>query len=181
LKNFGARVSIYEPDSSKRLQAQQIGLDLAESPSAAAAGKTLLIGASGKKSISHDEFLVMEHGTAIVSASSEQYEIDLENLKKLSNGQSAPLTCHGTTIGTKFRLLSKDREIHLLADGYPINFWGMNSMPDEASDLVMSLILIASAAVAERNPTFVGINSEFVNKLAKDMQVADKYMLYCRK
>ena len=43
------------------------------------------------------------------------------------------------------------REINLLADGYPVTFWGGQGMPHEGSDLVMTVILVAAAELAAKN------------------------------
>ena len=58
-----------------------------------------------------------------------------------------------------------DKKIHVLANGYPINFWGFESMPEEASDLIMSLIILSSAELALGNYSEQIINSDAVNQI----------------
>ena len=43
------------------------------------------------------------------------------------------------------------RTVNVLADGFPVNFWGTPSMPNQYGDLIMSHILLATAALAWRN------------------------------
>jgi hypothetical protein len=52
--------------------------------------------------------------------------------------------------GTTFRLPGRggSRDIHVLADGYPLNFHGFQGLPDPHADLVMSLLLLGAAAAS---------------------------------
>ena len=68
-----------------------------------------------------------------------------------------------------------ERSIHLLANGYPINFWGMDSMPDQASDLVMSLLFLGALRLAQSPPLKAGVDPDTINTLADEYRVAKLY------
>jgi hypothetical protein len=51
----------------------------------------------------------------------------------------------------------------------------MDSMPEQAGDLIMSLILLAAAEVASGKYS-AGINSDAVNELADKYKVAGKFI-----
>jgi len=163
----GANVTVYEPDKEKALVAQQEGgINLAESPKEAASGKHYIIGASGRQSVDADVISSLRQDCYLMSASSEQYEIDLGELHRLAQ-QEHPLSGEDDSpIGTDFMLAPDGRTVHVLANGYPVNFWGMSSMPNEASDLIMTLILLSAVEVASRKYTAPQVDSNAVNTLA---------------
>ena len=167
-----ANVTIYEPNQTKALIAhQEGGIRLAGSSAEAASGKHFVIGASGSESINEDVIAALSHNTYLISASSEQYEIDQDTL--VAFGEQKPLSGEGDqVIGTDFLLAPDQRCVHVLANGYPINFWGMDSMPEEASDMIMSLILLSAVEVAGETLGHPGINTDLVNTLADDQHYA---------
>jgi len=164
LVKANAIVTVYDPLSERVLQAQEMGLNTADSPREAASGKQFVFGATTSQSIDSDVISGLSHGTYVVSASSEQYEVDVEHLLRLGRAQRL-LTESEQVIGTDFFLPPEDQCIHLLANGYPVNFWGMDSMPEEASDLILVLILLASAEVARGTYKAAGIDANAVNEL----------------
>lgn len=104
----------------------------------------------------------------MVSASSEQYEIDLYELSRLATKQEPLVGDQGQLIGTDFTLTPDNRCIHLLANGYPVNFWGMGSMPEEASDLILTIMLLASVELARGTYNKACINESAVNELVDE-------------
>lgn len=166
LRNNGANVVVYEPQPERKLWAQQHGIHIAGSSAEAAQGKNIVIGCSGRTSVDSSVIASLSHGSYLVSASSEQYEIDIEELQQQAKTSEDLKDDNGKLIGTDFILPPNDRRIHLLANGYPINFWGMDSMPDEASDLIMALIFLAAVELASGSYQKPGINAEAVNELA---------------
>jgi S-adenosylhomocysteine hydrolase len=164
-------VTIYEPDLQKSLSARQKGFIVAENIKEASKDKFLIIGSSGRTSIDSDVISYIDHKTYIASASSERYEIDFSELEKIKSNSKEYKNSKGDIIGTEYNVRPNDRVIILLANGYPINFWGFESMPNEASDLIMSLILLCACELSMNKDNQPGINSDFVNK------TADKYEL----
>jgi S-adenosylhomocysteine hydrolase len=174
LRENKVNVTIFEQSPERKLLVE--GFTLADSSGQAAQNKKLVIGASGNESINSQVIASLSHGTYIVSASSELYEIDIEELTRQARDRKNLINDNGEMIGTTFVLPPDDRHVHVLANGYPINFWGFESMPEEASDLILSLILLCSAEIALGSYSKHGINSDAVNELAKKYKVAEKFL-----
>lgn len=174
----GANVTVFDKDAEKALLAQQKGgIRYANSAREAVKDKYLIIGASGRQSIDSSVISELKHNTYLVSASSEQYEIDREELYARAREAEDLLGGKANLIGTKYTLTPDDRQINLLANGYPINFWGMNSMPDQASDLILSLILLSAVEIAKGTYTKNGIDRNAVNEIANEKyNLAEKYL-----
>lgn len=169
LLEMGANVTVYEPDHLKRLQANQKGgIRVAKTLMEAISGRQIVIGASGRQSIGRDGIPWLSQKAYVASASSEQYEIDQQEMYQLAEDITDLKGEDGTIIGRDYKLAPDRRTVHVLANGYPLNFWGMDSMPEEASDLIMTLILLSAAEVASGAVKSAGVNAEVVNRLADD-------------
>lgn len=175
LRQNGMNVTIFEPDYNSQLGPDQEAFSLSDSPTQTAHDKTFVIGTSGNKSINSQVIASLSHETYLVSTSSELYEIDVDELARQSKESKILSNNKGENIGTTF-ILPRNRHIHLLCNGYPINFWGFESMPEEASDLVLSLILLSAAEVAAGNYSTPEINPDAVNQIAKKYEVAKKFL-----
>jgi len=178
LRDAGAVVTVYDRSKENQLCAHQSGANLAQTAADAARDRHFVIGASGEQSVDSSVIAVLRHNTYLVSASSEQYEIDLDELSRVSHSQCDLLGETRRIIGTGYVLTPDKRQINLLANGYPVNFWGMDSMPEQASDLILTLILLSAAEVAGRTHLTPGISDEAVNELAgeKRYNVAGKFL-----
>lgn len=176
LSQIGANLIIFEPSSERELWAQQKGFNRAESSRQAVQNKTFVIGASGEESIDSPVIANLTHGTYLISASSELYEIDMDELQGQKIEMKPLRNDSDDYIGTDFILPPNDRTVHVLANGYPVNFWGFESMPEPASDLILSLILLSAAEVASGNYSTHGINSNAVNQIAEKYQIAKKFL-----
>jgi S-adenosylhomocysteine hydrolase len=139
-------------------------------------GKFLIIGATGETSIGRNELLSMEHNVILVSSSSDQREIGLNELKALSSGHEQ-LLANGDKSGTKFIIRGTEKSINLIADGYPINFWAEESMPNRVSDVIMSLIYISSIDISlNSNSLDKKVLTDRVNELERQYKLAELYM-----
>jgi len=176
LKDEGMRVVVYDPDDTKRLKARNASMGIADNVEQAVKDEFLVIGSSGECVLGRAAILSLKHRTYLASASSEQYEFAISELRNLSGGRTAPFAPRGKVVGTVYTLRKEDREIVLLANGYPVNFWGLNSMPDQASDLVLTLLLISLVSLATGNTENPGIDADYVNKLADTYKVARVYL-----
>ena len=176
LKQEGMRVTVFDPDSHKTLKVSQVGLELSNSSIDAVRDKFLVIGTSGDCSIGRNEILELSHYTHLASTSSEQYEFAISELESLSGGRSTEFAPEGKVVGTVYRLRAGEKEVVLLANGYPINFWGLNSMPDQASDLIMTLLLLSLVDVAIGGSKKSGIDTNRVNEIAEEYEVAKLYL-----
>ena len=149
---------------------------LADSPRQAALNKNFVIGASGNESINSQVIASLSHGTYLISASSELYEIDIDELHRQAKNKEILNNDNGGEIGTTFILPPNDKQIHTLANGFPINFWGFESMPEEASDLILSLIFLSGSEIALGNFSSSGINPDAVNEITKKYKVEEKFL-----
>ncbi len=183
LRKNGVIPTIFDPYPPRRLEVE--GVELAESPGQAVHDKNFVIGTSGRRSIDSNVISHISHGTYLISASSELYEIDVDELRRQSNKEDPLENVNGEIIGTTFILPPNDRQIYVLANGYPINFWGFESMPEEASDLILSIILLSAAELASGNYSEPIINSEgsktfinpnAVNQIAEKHEIAKKFL-----
>lgn len=179
LRKNHADIRAFDTDPTRRLGAQQEGYPLADTAQQAVEGRSIVIGCSGRTSVDSGVIAALTHGCYVVSASSEQYEIAVDELSRQAS-RTVQLKHSGRLIGTTYVLPPNDREIHLLASGYPINFWGMNSMPEQASDLIMSLLLLAGAELANGSYPAAGINSAAINELAEKHCIAQKFLEFWR-
>lgn len=176
LRPNGVNVTIFELDCNKRLWADQKAFSLTNSVKEAVRNKSFVIGASGNESINSEAIASLSHGTYLLSASSELYEIDMDELSKQARKKNILQKDNKEKIGTTFILPPNDRCVHVLANGYPINFWGFESMPEEASDLILSLILLSSAEVALGSYPSPKIDTEAVNQIAEKYEIARKFL-----
>lgn len=169
-------VTVFDPSASNRLSAHQNGFSLASSPGEAARNKNFVIGASGNNSINSSVIAHLAHGTYLISASSELYEIDIDELDRLYSQKALLKGSKEEIIGTDYTLAPNNRVIHVIANGYPINFWGFESMPNQASDLIMSLIFLCACELGSKTSFINGIDSDAVNKIALDHKLAEKFL-----
>jgi S-adenosylhomocysteine hydrolase len=169
-------VSVFDLNPENNLKAHQNGFELSGSAGENAKNKNFVIGASGNESIDSTVIANLSHGTYVISASSELYEINIDELTRLRS-RISPLKNSGELIiGTDFELPPSNRIIHVIANGYPINFWGFESMPNEASDLIMSLIFLCASELGSGSVFTNGINSESVNEIVGNHQMAKKFL-----
>jgi len=171
------QVSIYDLDKDKLVEAQQYGFDTKENLEIAVKGKFLIVGATGETTIRRSEILAMEHNVYLISASSEQWEFCIPELEALSSDK-VDLNINGEKIGTRYKIRNTEKYVNLIADGYPVNFWKMESMPNEVSDLIMSLIFISAIEIAVNRSLPSQINYDIINKLAERYELSKIYLEY---
>ena len=170
LRAVKAVVTVYDPESAKRLSAGSDGFTVTSTAGEAVEGKALVIGTTGLPSVTAQEMARMRHGVVLVSASSEQYEFDISWLER----SAAQITGHAW--GTEYELTGgTQRTVQLVANGYPINFWGADSLPGPVADLVMTLIFLAAAELAAGQHRVVDVNADAVNDIAKRYDIAGEY------
>jgi S-adenosylhomocysteine hydrolase len=153
----GMIVSVYDADHGALAKAAQESFDTRDNLRSLLGDSQMVIGTTGNQSLGQDDILSLPHGMVLVSGSSGQYEIGIEALDVLSCKKTA------LDVGTAYTLEKEDREVILLGDGYPINFVGGNSVPDEAIDPVLGALLVATIAMVHEPPSDPGIQLEWTN------------------
>jgi len=169
--SLGMNVTISDRDPNKLAGAHQDGFSTANLPDAVK-DKFLVVGATGETSIGRRELLAMRHNVHLVSASSDQKEIGITELEALKSNKEE-LMCGDKKIGTRYTIRGTESVINLIADGYPINFWAEESMPNQVSDLIMSLILISAIELAQNYKTIPKeISSDKVNEYSNKYEIS---------
>jgi len=119
----GATVWVYEPSQEKALLAQQKGgIRYTGSATSAATNKNFVIGASGRRSVDSTVISKLSHNTYLVSASSAQYEIDLDELSQLAIRQEQLADDNDNIIGTDF-ILPPDNRYSILYSGADVTLY----------------------------------------------------------
>jgi adenosylhomocysteinase len=135
LRSIGTSVIVFDKDPIKMLIARANGFRCAGGLIDLASSCKLIIGATGDTSITRSMFLHLNHGCKLVSASSRRIEIDIPQLEAVAISRRK---IEG--FGTEYTLLN-GRTIILLADGFPINFYGdAEGIPDRMISIVLALI-----------------------------------------
>jgi S-adenosylhomocysteine hydrolase len=139
----------------------------------------LVVGTTGRKSITKSVFQQLPDGAVLVSTSSDQVEIALETLEDLARGRvhEIELGKHEYTLDTK---AGKTKKLVLLAEGYPINFYGSESLPNDTIDPVMTLLLLCGVEVVLRwrrnEPFSAGILTKEVNEVANKRKLVKRFL-----
>lgn len=190
LRDLGALVTGYDLDVSRKTEFRMKGGLLAPTAADAVAGKKLVIGCSGRQSITKDVIANLDHGAYIASGSSDLVEIDRDyledrKLKSVRLGIGDRDWEPGRLwSGTRYILPGRPgKEVVLLADGFPVTFWGFAGMPHQGGDLIMTVILLAAADLAARNgaPGRKGaysnrIERHCVDSLGKTYEIEEEYL-----
>lgn len=176
LKSRGADITPYDPGAIRRIEAQtKKGLITEREAYLAVRDKFLVIGCSGETSIDRSEILSLKQKTYLVSTSSDQVEINIPVLEALSKPEIQPLKDHDNNIiGKSYVIRESDNEVQLLAEGYPVNFWCSDSMPNQVSDIILSVIFLSAfELIVNKNDYPDGINS--VDEIVKKYEIAELY------
>jgi adenosylhomocysteinase len=177
LKDFMG-VTVTDKDPNTLAGAESDGFKTVESVKEGVKNKFLIIGATGETTIGRSEILALDHETYLVSASSDQIEINLKELEALT-ARKEEIKSNEKRIGTKHIIRGTNNAVNLIADARPINFWYRESMPDEVSDLVMALIFVTTIELAqnyEKMPKEV--DSNIVNEIADGYEIAKTFLEY---
>jgi len=172
LRDKGMIVTIYDSDPLKLTKAREEGFEAVNEPYNAVKNKLLIIGCSGETSIGREEILSSSHGTYLVSASSDQREIGLIELDSLSSNKETLKNENGRKIGTSYTIRGQNKDIHLIADGFPINFWYSESMPNQVSDLILSLIYVSAIELVKKD---FGNGFQNIDEISEKYEIAKIY------
>jgi adenosylhomocysteinase len=135
----------------------------------------LVIGTTGKKtgSITRQILRRLPDGCIIVSTSSDQVEIDVKALDDMAVEKrdiEEGKTIYRIRSGSRFKTLT------LLAEGYPINFYGSESLPNASIDPIMTLLLLCAVELAKGTVKKRVIDEGIVNTFVKDFKLIEVYL-----
>ncbi|HXE71797.1 MAG TPA: hypothetical protein VNO81_03970, partial [Candidatus Nitrosotenuis sp.] len=169
----GADVGVYDPDYRRRVESEEQGFLTHGRTFHAVQGCHLVIAASGRCDLGEQDILNMKADAYLASATAEHSELALGDLENLAR-RRLPHTVDGRLCGTEYILHKGDRRLILLANGYPVNYWGMEGLPPGLSDLAYTLLLVALVkTLGSRLPP--GINSGVIDQLAERYHLAELY------
>lgn len=170
-----ARITVYDPDTIRRIEARTRGsVEAIREAYNTVRNKHLVIGCSGETSIKEHEILALQNEVYLVSVSSDQVEIDIKFLQDTCSDQ---ITCYKDStrcVGTSYVISGRSLTVHLLADGYPVNFWHNDSMPNQVSDLILSIIFLSAIELVKNNSKYAE-GFQNVNGIVKEYKVAESY------
>jgi S-adenosylhomocysteine hydrolase len=141
----GAKVTIYDQIESRREEARGAGFTVADDLDSAIKGKFLVVGCTGKVSIGISSLLRADHRTIFVNASSKRLEVNHTEL------QNATLDTDSKRGVTTYHLVI-EKDLLILANGYPVNFHDTESVPDKELQFIYGLIF-AAAVYLIQNPS----------------------------
>lgn len=125
LRDRGANVTVFDIDPVMQAEAERAGFVSPPNREAALAGKALIVGATGHRSITGDDIEHLGHETVLASASSRDVEIDLSRNRD-PNIEVVPVMAAGPG-DTRFVTRvwrDKDHDVVVLRNGFPVNFNG---------------------------------------------------------
>lgn len=157
LRDSRAIVKVSEIDTRKAIIAQLEGFEHKDSVSVVKECD-IVIGTTGRTSLGTNEILAAKNNSVFVSASSKQIEINMDMVEQLSTSKET------LSIGTEYELINGNKLL-VLANGFPINFYCSESVPDKLIDFILSEILECAAKVATEQFS-PGIHRECVDEEA---------------
>jgi len=178
LRNAGAaRIKVYDKQPEKLVLARAQGYEHVDSAESAARGSFLVLGGTGQPTIQESVINELRDGAIVGSTSSRTVEIDMTALERLSVSNVPAMRLGDPILGTRYRL--KDgREIVLLANGTPLNFWNTEGMPDQLGDFIMSLLFLAAAELGAGRYKEKHYDIKGIDGIAEDYRVAKWFLEY---
>ncbi|MBI2375946.1 MAG: hypothetical protein HYV07_18275 [Deltaproteobacteria bacterium] len=162
-----AEVYAYDPNLSPamRAEAEKLGIKVITDSNNITAGKFMVIGCSGHRSIDEEQILASDPNSIYVSASSKLVEINMKRLAELATdeeGRLRKVLAAEVNNQQTWHYWLKDGTIRtVVADGLPANFNDVNSVPPEFIDMTMGMSLAAAVqTVSKDDKGFYGLNDE---------------------
>jgi S-adenosylhomocysteine hydrolase len=153
LKFHGSIVKVYDKDPINQSEAKGAGFELLGSISEVVKECKIIIESTGRTweddraSIERMNILLnFQHGSFFVSASSKRMGIDYVEFEKVID-KAKMLNIPG--LGVRYKLRNNN-EVTLVANGYPVNFFLGESVPDREIAFILAL-LYKSAELVVRN------------------------------
>lgn len=172
LRTRRMRVAVYDHDVLRLLTARERGFHTFRTVEELFGEHRPMIvfGAAGRGSISGEVWQHIRHDCYLVSTTSRDFEFDLPGLRARSH-QIDPVP----GVGTRYRFGS-GVSVLVLADGYPINFFHAESMPNRYSDIVLASMLAGACALVDPTSGLVpGHNRDISDRLLRKSPIVDEY------
>jgi adenosylhomocysteinase len=144
LHDRGVRVTIYDSDPVKRVQAHAHGFRVTEHRADALRDADLVICATGNLALRRADFRALRNGAHVASVTSSDDELELLSLDGSYNRTLLP---HGTT-----RFSTEDHHFHVLNDGNAVNFLHGAEVGNYIHLVQAEILAAASLITAGRPP-----------------------------
>lgn len=147
LKDIGADVTIFSDNKIDLIFARKEGYRTAKTAKELISICTIIIEATGNVWAGAGEISSFQNNSYFVSASSKKLGLDYKEFEALIDRDKIN---NLPGIGVKYLLLNSRNHVTLLANGYPVNFFDSESVPDKEIQFIPT-ILFESAKVLSRN------------------------------
>jgi len=166
-------IMVYDIDPIKLAKAQNSGFYTDSHRPNLIEKSDIVICSTGQKSVGKEEILRLKNDAIVASASSKRVEIDFEEFDALTERKE-----NIEKVGVEYELTHNRNRVLLLADGYPINFFDSESIPDEEIQFVPTLLL-EGAVILSRYKLDLGIYelSKFKEKYDEQETTIERIIL----
>jgi len=174
IKRDNIQLTIFDIDEKKRKDARDEGFNVVNDLKTLFLDKTIIIGCSGQDVVGLDELRNCDRNVYFVNATSKLRELKYSEFLKSTD---QPKRING--IGTEYKLKGgRGITIRLLADGFPVNFFGNSeSIPDLEIQFIPGLLLSAAAYLIDRKIekiSIIPIPEELEATLTKSIELNDE-------
>jgi len=164
-------VVIYDKTVYQRALARFDGFETVDDLQSAMARPALrlIIGATGNESLSGNQLAVVPGYCYLASASSDRVEIGISFLD-----QSCTRTERRPGVWEYVR--PDGSLLYVLAEGFPVNFYGNDSVQNQVIDLVMTQMFLSAIALSTGSHKLAAdIDQAIVNTLTQESDVVDRF------
>jgi S-adenosylhomocysteine hydrolase len=153
----------------------------AASASEAVRGASIVFGATGQCSVDAGLLPHLADGVWLASVSSDAVEFDLDAIAAASEGPPRPIRLSELHERQDDRIVAHEyrvqgRRVRVLLQGRPINFAEFGAMPDEAADLILTIIFLSAVDVARRRIRGRGIRAAAADRVARRHGLAKQWL-----
>lgn len=133
----------------------------------------IIIGTTGKQSIKYSEIKTLPNKTFLVSSSSDRVEFPMNELELKTPAKRISLIYPGIE---KFIIKNgkTNKEIYILAEGYPINFYASSSVPNKSIDPILCLLYLSTVYLIKDKPK-AGLEIKRIDEIAIKHKLKEKF------
>jgi len=164
LKDMGAKLTIFSDKALDLHFANGEGYEIADTAEKLVQSSRIVIEATGREWAGADEISAFQNGSYFVNASSKRMGIKHTEFQSLIDMEK---TVNLPGIGVKYQLTTGS-SVTLLADGYPINFFDSESVPDKAIEFIPTVLFGSAMFLIEHADKFpkaiIGFSADKMGK-----------------